>query len=391
LGLKSLNSLQHLENGRLLASAGSGHWVWDPETGRQPVALGSSATTPPVLQVWPYNSSQDVGGAIQFPDTAVGAQSQLLFIVVNTGSTGLSLATLRIPPGGAFSVFGHDALPWPLTSDGGFVAFGIQFAPTAPGAQSGTLSVSAVTADGSQEYDRSITVQGNGTGSATPLQPKLVMADTSPGSNESVIVSVTFANNATAAATGLLTLEFTPANASLPTDPGIYLDGNEQQTLVQPFVVPAGSNTAQFGSDSSVTLHTGTTAGSFVLKAMAGSLSDQASFNIKPAAPAITSTALTMASDSAEVVLQGFDNSHAVTGLSFTFYTASGSEVTPGQIDVNVSNAFSQYYASNQQIGGSFQVTATFPVTGDISKVASVGVTITNPSGATSTNGTVSQ
>jgi hypothetical protein len=325
-----------------------------------------------VLQVWPYNSSQDVGDTIQFPDTAVGAVSQLQFLIVNTGSAAITITTFRIPPGGAFSIYENLFLPWTLEG-GQFSAVGFQFAPTASGPQSATLSLN----------DRTITVQGNGTGSASAAQPSLAMDNSTPGSNASVKVSVTFAQAATAQLAGLLKLQFTPANASLPTDPGIYLDGNQQQTLVQPFLVPAGTSTAQFGSASYVTLHTGTSAGNFVLTAMTGSVSDQISFSIAPAAPVITSNILTMSDDNAQIVMQGFDNTHAVTGLTFTFYTASGSVVSPGALSVDVTNSFSQYYAANPQIGGSFQITANCPVTGDVSQVHSVAVSVKNATGTT--------
>lgn len=221
------------------------------------------------------------------------------------------------------------------------------------------------------------------------LQPTLVLDQTHPVSNTQVKVSVTFDQNAPAGGVtgGLLTLSFTPA-ANLADDPSIFLDGNLQQTRAQPFTIPAGSNVAAFGSQNFVMLNTGTTAGTFTLKAALGDKSAQwGPYVIAPAAPVITSSTLGAAAGGLQLTFQGFDTSQSTSGLTFEFYAKDGSVVSPGLITMNsgdLTKKFSQYYQANTLLAGKFQVTATFPVTGDVTAIAKANVTLSNPSGTAS-------
>ncbi|MGD0580359.1 MAG: IPT/TIG domain-containing protein, partial [Bryobacteraceae bacterium] len=221
------------------------------------------------------------------------------------------------------------------------------------------------------------------------LRPTLVLDQTHPVSNTQVKVSVTFDQNAPAGGVtgGLLTLSFTPA-ANLADDPSVFLDGNLQQTRAQPFTVPAGSNVAAFGSQNFVMLNTGTTAGTFTLKAALGDKSAQwGPYAIAPAAPVITSSTLGAAAGGLQLTFEGFDTSQSTSGLTFEFYAKDGSVVSPGLITMNsgdLTKNFSQYYQANTLLAGKFQVTATFPVTGDVTAIAKANVTLSNPSGTAS-------
>jgi hypothetical protein len=221
------------------------------------------------------------------------------------------------------------------------------------------------------------------------LQLTLVLDQPTPASNSQVKVSVTLNQNAPAGGFtgGLLTLTFTPA-ANLADDPSIFLDGNLQDTRAQPFTVPAGASAAAFGTQNFVMLDTGTTAGTFTLIAALGDKSAQwGPYTITPAAPTITSSTLGIAAGGIQLVFQGFDASQSTSGLSFEFYATDGTVVSPGLITMDSSSLisdFSTYYKANTLLGGKFQLTANFPVTGDVTQIATATVTLTNPTGTVS-------
>ena len=221
------------------------------------------------------------------------------------------------------------------------------------------------------------------------LQLTLVLDQSAPSSSSQVKVSVTLNQNAPAGGLtgGLLTLTFTPA-ANLADDPSIFLDGNLQDSRAQQFTVPAGASVAAFGTQNFVMLDTGTTAGTFTLVAALGANSVQwGPYTITPAAPTITSSTLGIAAGGVQLVLQGFDASQATSGLSFEFYAKDGSVVSPGLITIDGSSLigdFSAYYKAYTPLGGKFQLTANFPVTGDVTQIAKASVTLSNPTGATS-------
>ena len=233
------------------------------------------------------------------------------------------------------------------------------------------------------------------TGTPAPVVPStlqltLVLDQPAPSSNSQVKVSVTLNQNAPTGgfAGGLLTLTFTPA-ASLADDPSIFLDGNLQDTRAQQFTVPAGANVAAFGTQNFVMLDTGTTAGTLTLIAALGDKSAQWGPYViaATAAPVITSSTLGIAASGIQLVLQGFDASQSTSGLSFEFYATDGTVVSPGLITMDSSSLisdFSTYYKANTLLGGKFQLTANFPVTGDVTQIAKASVTLSNPTGAAS-------
>ncbi|MGC9998529.1 MAG: hypothetical protein ABSE21_00375 [Bryobacteraceae bacterium] len=232
-------------------------------------------------------------------------------------------------------------------------------------------------------------------GTAAPVVPStvqltLVLDQPAPSSNSQVKVSVTLNQNAPTGgfAGGLLTLTFTPA-ANLADDPSIFLDGNLQDTRAQQFTVPAGANVAAFGTQNFVILDTGTTAGTFTLIAALGDKSAQWGPYViaATAAPVITSSTLGIAASGIQLVLQGFDASQSTSGLAFEFYATDGTVVSPGLITMDSSSLisdFSTYYKANTLLGGKFQLTANFPVTGDVTQIAKASVTLSNPTGAAS-------
>jgi hypothetical protein len=208
-------------------------------------------------------------------------------------------------------------------------------------------------------------------------------------SNMTVRVRVTLDQAATTSLPGVLQLGFQPAPSSVTSDQTIALGspGSDQQVGgVQTFTVPAGSATALFGTADYVTMTTGTTAGTITLSlAMQYALPvSPQSYVINSATPVILSSSKVFTANSTVLTIQGYDNTRSISSISFTFHTASGGVVSPGTMTVDVTQDFATYFQTNALIGGSFVLTATFPVTGDISEIASVTTVLTNGAGATS-------
>ena len=85
---------------------------------------------------------------------------------------------------------------------------------------------------------------------------------------------------------------------------------------------------------------------------------------------------------SINVAFAGFDNTYTASQIAFTFYDITGKALPQGAIDVNATTAFQQYF-STTQAGGSFQVLAMFPVTGNGAEIGFVTVQIVNSLGTT--------
>jgi hypothetical protein len=187
---------------------------------------------------------------------------------------------------------------------------------------------------------------------------------------------------------GTLQLGFQSAVGSVTTDQSIALGspGSDQQVgSLQQFRVPSGAGAALFGNADYVTLTTGTTAGVITLAVglqYALPVSPE-SYTIAPTSTVVTKSTRVSTAATTVVTIEGYDNTRSVSGISFTFYTASGAVVSPGAMTLDVTKDFASYFQANGQIGGSFSLTATFPVSGDISQIASVTATLTNSAGTT--------
>jgi hypothetical protein len=369
-GLEAVQSMQRLDHGWMLLSTARAMWMWQP--GHAPQAVPMDTTTAPVIQLWPFNTSKDVGSSVVFPETAPGNVAQLQFLIVNTGVTDLDISSLHLSSAAPFRLYDRPSVPWHLAA-GKFATLGIQFAPTAAGVFGATLTIN----------DREIGISGSASGNATSLQPILLLDPLQPGSNQTVQVRVKLDRLAPVDVTGLVSASFTPAFALVTDDPAIQLTGNRQTTRSQPFTVTAGTDTAVFGADQFLTLYTGTTAGVIRIDASTGSQSIAMVLTIEPAAPVITSATRKTTTNGIVLTLLGFDNTRSLSTLNFTFYTSSGSVVSPGVIGADLTHEFLKYFVDNSQVGGNFQLTATFPVSGDIASIASASVDFKNSSGVT--------
>ncbi|MGA8593829.1 MAG: hypothetical protein WB676_03720, partial [Bryobacteraceae bacterium] len=79
------------------------------------------------------------------------------------------------------------------------------------------------------------------------------------------------------------------------------------------------------------------------------------------------------------------DNTYSATNIVFNFYDTTGASLTPGGISYNGTQAFNNYFFTNNQAGGAFNLQAQFPVTGDVTTIVAADVTIQNSSGQSQT------
>jgi hypothetical protein len=81
--------------------------------------------------------------------------------------------------------------------------------------------------------------------------------------------------------------------------------------------------------------------------------------------------------------IDGFDNTRSVSEVSFQFFDSSDDALTSEPMEVDVTAAFSDYFAATE-IGGMFALTAEFPVAGDESLLGSAEVQFVNDAGESS-------
>jgi hypothetical protein len=208
-------------------------------------------------------------------------------------------------------------------------------------------------------------------------------------SNMTVRVRAKLDQAATTSLSGVLELGFQSAVSSVASDQTIALGspGSDQQVgSIQTFTVPAGSTTALFGNADYVAMTTGTTAGTITLDlALQYALPvTPQNYVINPVPPVIVTSSKVFTANSAVLTFQGYDDTRSLSSVVFTFHTASGAVVSPGAMTVDLTQNFATYFQTNSQIGGSFVLTATFPVTGDITQINSVTTEFTNSAGTTS-------
>ncbi len=241
-----------------------------------------------------------------------------------------------------------------------------------------TVSVTsevAGTATGTLNVDgRTFTLTAQVTEFATPT-PALVLPEAAITPAQEVGLTVKLSEAAKAALTGTLTLTFAPA-AGLKDDPAVAFLPSATRTV--PVTIAEGAS-----QSDTVKFQTGTTAGVITLALTLGSKTAQTALTLGAMPVSLTAAKASVASGVAQVTLTGYDVTRTVSKLAFVFYLTSGAAASPGTIAVDASPAFSAYWTS--VTGGTFQLQATFPVSGTYTELAGVEVTVTNGSGAAQT------
>ncbi|MCL5742449.1 MAG: hypothetical protein M1541_00780 [Acidobacteria bacterium] len=109
---------------------------------------------------------------------------------------------------------------------------------------------------------------------------------------------------------------------------------------------------------------------------------ETASATIAPSVVGLDSVRGVRSGSNLEIQIAGYDNTRSLSKLAFTFYDKSGNVVQPGQIPVDTTATFRNYFdASQKEVGGVFLLRAVFPIAGDSSGIGSVDVELTNLAG----------
>ena len=302
--------------------------------------------------------------------TTTGA-NKLTFTVSNPQTTisAVSVSTITAT-GSGFSIAAAPSLPASI-APGSSITFQLVFVAPQTGTFSGTLSI------GTRQF--SITAQG--VSSSVPDASFAV--DISPlVSSKQVHLSVNLASATPVNAIGTVTMSFTPLVSGISDDPAINFMATSGRQLQVTFT--SGAQTGTYNGDSALTFQTGTTAGTLTFTLSLPNKADyKQSFTIAPSAVQIISATAVRQSPNLVLTLTGFDNTYSAGKMSFNFLNSAGQTMTPSAVNIDASAKFHAYFFPASSVGGAFSLQASFPVNGDVTKVASVAVTISNTSGAT--------
>jgi hypothetical protein len=240
----------------------------------------------------------------------------------------------------------------------------------------------------------SFPLEGAGIAAPPPVlpQPSIQVNLPTAASAQQGTVSVSLAAAAPVSASGTVTLAFQPSVAEVDDDPSIaFSDG----TLSANFSVAQGASSAQFSGGSTASFGTGTTAGTLTFTVMLGSNTAQASVVIPSGVIGIDAAVaarnvgclpseLYCTAVNVQLQVNGWDNTRSASQLVFQFFDQSGNTIAPGNITVDATSAFQQYFAG-ADLGGVFGLSALFPVTGNADDVVAVQVQFTNSAGTSQT------
>ncbi len=307
--------------------------------------------------------------------TTTGSNT-LRFTVSNPATTisPVTVPTIAVT-GSGYAITGAPPLPASI-APGSSIGFNLVFTPTQTGTFSGTLSI------GARQFN--VTAQAV----TSPVPDASLSLDVQPlVSGKQVHLSVKLAAPSPIAAIGTLTMAFTPAIPGITDDPAIqFLATAGRQLQVN---IASGGQTATYNGDAAFTFQSGTTAGtlSFTLE-LPNKAPYQQSFTIAPGTIQITNSTAVRQDPNLVVTLTGYDNTYSAGQLQFNFLDANGKAMTAKPVSLDASAPFHTYFFGSESVGGAFSVQATFPVVGDITKVASVAVVLNNSAGATNASQT---
>ncbi len=259
------------------------------------------------------------------------------------------------------------------------------------------LLTGVTTLPGSYQISVSVTDSGSNGGQAPAATnftleiavPNLTLgglgATSQPATQPKVSVSVSAPYST--ALTGTLTLTF--ATSVGVDDPTIAFSTGGRTVG---FTIAAGATTATFGQESTLALLTGTNAGTITIQAsiqvggvdVTPNPAPQIVTQIAKQVPVITTLTLAPASGGVTVTVSGFSTTRDITQAAFTFSAASGSSLTSSTQTANLASTFTSWYASSASavFGSQFTIAIPFGISGDVTAIGSVTVTISNSVGA---------
>ena len=185
-----------------------------------------------------------------------------------------------------------------------------------------------------------------------------------------------------------LTVTFTLTFASAVgnvDDPAIAFSSNGKRTTQ--VTIPAGSTTSP-----NVQFSTGTVAGTITLTLdfqIAGGQDVTPTpaptqvIQIAAAAPVITAVTAQNNSSGLEVDVTGFSNTREIVSASFQFQAAAGTNLQTSQVPITADQLFATWYSdpTSQQYGSRFTYAQQFTISGNMTGISGVTVTLTNKQG----------
>jgi hypothetical protein len=194
---------------------------------------------------------------------------------------------------------------------------------------------------------------------------------------------------------GTLTLLFVSAVGG--DDPSIQFSTGGRTAN---FTIPAGSTTAAYGTASQLLVSTGTVAGTITvsstlstgLTVITPNPVPQISTTISKLPPVITGVTLKAVTGGVAVGISGYSTTKEATIATLVFNAASGATLSAAPINVPVSSVLSTWYSGTAaaSFGSQFLITIPIAVTGTVTAIGSVTVTLTNTMGVSApVNGTL--
>jgi hypothetical protein len=308
--------------------------------------------------------------------TGTGASATLTFTLKNPSTTinPVPVNFLTIS-GTGFKIVSD---PTPVTiAPGTSATFQVTFTESGSGKYTGSLSIGG----------RTFSLAGESVASSLPTPS--ISVDAQPLlSGQQPHVTVQLAAGAPVQEIGTLSMQFTPSISSSTDDAAVeFVSPGSRQLQVS---VASGAQAATYNGQSAITFQTGTTAGTIKFTVQfPNQPAVTQSYTVTPAQIQITSAQAVRQAPNLVLTVVGFDNTHTAGPLSFLFYDLSGKALMPTAISYDATNAFQQnVFQNGKNPGGTFSLQASFPVTGDVTQVGSVAVTMKNSAGQASTTQT---
>jgi hypothetical protein len=310
---------------------------------------------------------------ISFGQTVSGVTTSantLSFSISNplTTISAVSVSTLSVS-GAGFAIASGPTLPASI-APGATTTFKLVFAPTGKGTYNGILAIGT----------RQFPVVAQSVSSAIP-DPSFQI-DVQPLVNQKQAnLTISFPTPAPVSAIGTLSMSFTPSVSGVSSDPAVFFTATSGRTLQ--VTIENDAKVATYSGQSNITFQSGTTAGTLTFTlTLPNKAPYSQSFTISPAQVQVTSTKAVRQSPNLVITLTGYDNTYSLGQLGFTFYDTAGKAVNSKPLMVDAASSFKQYFFNNNQYGGAFAMQASFPVSGDVTQIGSVGIALTNSIGA---------
>jgi hypothetical protein len=329
------------------------------------IIVRGTATASAALTLAGNNTPLAAGAVIDFGSVLHGGSHLQNLTLTNSSTAAIAVSVLTVGGTGFRGPIGTTA-PLQLAPSQS-ASFQIAFEPLTGQPAKGTLTVG----------NRSFSLTGQGLDPPLP-GASIVFGSQTAVSSQQDSVSIPLASASQVTGTGTLTLEFRSSVTGVTDDSAIqFMAGPKRVATV---TIGVGDTVAKFGTQSSISFQTGTTAGTLVFTLTLPNGLQQTSLVVAPASVNINTATCVRMVNQLDVSITGFDNTYSASQLAFTFVDKSGATLQPGVIRVDVTSDFRLYFNSTKT-GGAFDLLAAFPISGNTALVVGVDIQITNSAG----------